>query len=382
MISLPTWGLRSMPATFVTNIPTPYRVSMFNSLLKETERRGVNFFVLFMNRTEPNRNWAIEDELEFPYEQWDMPIATMKGVYFRFSLPFVLRAVKGNRHLILGGSWNDLNIMAIALLKRMRLIKNKISFWTEANYLTVGAQRSSRVKQFVRRFVLSSGDGYFFIPGEMSAITLKKWGVTCGDRIVLLPNLPHLQFEDNISTWDGSNNSRPVFTIVARLDEETKGIENFIECLGVERIRKIRLNIIGSGHDFARYEKYIKNRDLSDHVFLLGELPGDDVIRHLKNSDVFVLPSFSDPSPLSLVEACKIGLPLLVSDRCGNHHECLISGENGYLFDPSEAQQVALAFDRILANRSNWPNFSKGSVELAARNFDPQSVLRRLVAHL
>lgn len=382
MISLPTWGMSLMPATFVTNIPTPYRVSMFNSLLEAATKRGANFRVLFMNGTEPNRSWTIDDELNFPYEQWNIPIATVRGVYFRFSPSFVLKAVKENRHLILGGSWNDLNIMAIALLKRMCLIKNKISFWTEANYLTVGARRSSKAKQFVRRFILSSGDGYFFIPGEMSAITLEKWGVNCADRIVLLPNLPHLQFEENISTWKGSNSTFPVFTLVARLDEETKGIENLIECLGDERVRKIRLNIIGSGRDFSRYKKYIESRGLGGHVFLLGELPPKDVIRNLKSSDVFVLPSFSDPSPLSLVEACKIGLPLLVSDRCGNHHECVISGENGYLFDPSEAEQVALAFDQILANRSNWHNYSKSSVDLAARNFDPQAVLGRLAAYL
>lgn len=371
-----------MAAIFLTNIPTPYRVSAFNLLAKEAKELDRNFSVFFMNKTEPNRSWVIDDGYEFPHKQWDMPMASVGGVYFRFSFLFICEAIKKADHLILGGSWNDLNVVVIAVLKRLGLIKTRISFWTEANYLTIGAQRTSGFKYFVRRLILQAADGNYFIPGQMTAITLKKWGVEREAQFVLLPNLPHFEFEKNIATWRGKRNIDPVFTIVARLEEKTKGIANFIESLGQGRLKKIRLNIIGSGVDFLMYQNLIKEKKLENHVFLMGEMSGGDVIRHLQNSDVFVLPSFSDPSPLSLVEACKIGLPLLVSDRCGNHYECMAAGENGYLFDPSKPEQIQRAFDRILENRSIWMDFSEKSIRLAKENFDPREVLKRLASFL
>jgi len=371
-----------MSTVFVTNIPTPYRISTFNALKAEADELGRDFSVFFMSRTESNRNWLIDEEFAFPYKQWDMPAVALRGIYFRFSFSFIRAAITKADHLILGGSWNDLNVVVIALLKRMHLVKAKVSFWTEANYLTVGAQRTSKLKHFARRLILRSADGNYFIPGKMASLTLERWGIGREEKYVSLPNLPDVRFDKNLATWHDQKGEEPIFTIVARLDEKTKGIENFVRNLGADRIRKIRLNIIGSGHDLSRYQNFIRRQNLEKHVFLLGELSGDEVVRYLQSSSVFVLPSFSDPSPLSLIEACKIGLPLLVSDRCGNHHECLVVGENGYLFDPAEAEQIIVAFDKILFDRKKWADFSEFSVGLAKKKFNSKDVLRRLASYL
>jgi glycosyltransferase involved in cell wall biosynthesis len=249
----------------------------------------------------------------------------------------------------------------------MRLIKSKVSFWTEANYLTKGARKHGSFKFLLRRFILNSADGYYFIPGEMSLITLKKWDINFADRYIMLPNLPHKSFDDNVSTWKGSSSKKPVFTIVARLYENHKGIKNFMEKIGLLRLKGIILNIIGSGEDHLIYEKYITDNNLHENIYLLGSLSIDDILDKLKTSDVFLIPSFSDPSPLVLIEACKIGLPLLVSNCCGNHYECILDNKNGYLFDPYDTNR-----------RPEWINFSRESVDIARNKFNTEEVLRRL----
>ena len=45
---------------------------------------------------------------------------------------------------------------------------------------------------------------------------------------------------------------------------------------------------------------------------------------------MFVLPSLSDPSPLSAVEAAAAQLPLLLSTRAGNCDDLVVDGRNGY----------------------------------------------------
>ena len=92
------------------------------------------------------------------------------------------------------------------------------------------------------------------------------------------------------------------------------------------------------------------------------------------SADVFLLPSFSDPSPLTVIEACKIGLPLLISDRCGNHFEAVELGYNGYVFDPSNREDVLEKFNAMLDAIHQWSDFSRRSVHIAAQKFDNEKV--------
>src|SRR5690606_32149790 len=124
---------------------------------------------------EPNRNWTINEKLTFGHKLWNMPIFCFRNIYFRLSPSYIFTAARGYDHIILGGSWNDLNVVSIVILKKLRIIKSKISFWTEANYQTVGARKEGILKSTIRNFILNSADGWYLIPGEMASITLAKW---------------------------------------------------------------------------------------------------------------------------------------------------------------------------------------------------------------
>lgn len=371
-----------MKNCFITNIPTPYRISMWNQLSQLLGNSQKKINVLFMNKKEPNRDWVIHEKIEFSHKIWNMHIFQFFGIYFRFSPSYVLSAVSGHEHIILGCSWNDLNVVSIAILKRLHIIKAKISFWTEANYLTIGARKEGKFKSTVRKFILNSADGWYFIPGQMSLITLDKWGVNCADRCVELPNLPHSSFDKNVNSWTGSGKNRPVITIVARLDEPIKGIKNYLIGLGVNRISGVDINIIGSGPDEELYKKFVSDNKLNDNVHFLGSLSVDGVIDFLTKTDILALPSFSDPSPLILVEACKIGLPLLVSNRCGNHYECVHEALNGYVFDPDDKISIQKSFDEMVNHRNDWRRFSQKSIEIAEEKFNTHQVLSRLISFL
>jgi hypothetical protein len=90
-----------MNCVFLTNIPTPYRVSMWNQLTMYSNRVQKNFSVLFMNRTEPNRDWIIEDEINFSHKIWDMKILKYRNYYFRLSISYIFSAIKYNNNIII-----------------------------------------------------------------------------------------------------------------------------------------------------------------------------------------------------------------------------------------------------------------------------------------
>ena len=52
----------------ITNMPTPYRIPLFNELSQQLSGRGLNLVVIFGTLSEKRRKWNIElDDCKFEY---------------------------------------------------------------------------------------------------------------------------------------------------------------------------------------------------------------------------------------------------------------------------------------------------------------------------
>ncbi len=360
---------------FLTNIVAPYRVFLFNTLEEIRTSSSFDFEVYFMRMTEADRNWDVKlSDLQFKYLVGNGFYLMIKGFHFHFNPVLIFKLIRSKHEIVLGSSWNDLNVLTIALLKSFGLIKNKLSVWSEANYLTISSQKKSKIRDRLKKWFFSQIDGNFIVPGQMSIMSFEKWEIPMR-RVIVLPNLVSSQLFEKEYVFQDSENAKPVFLMVARLEENLKGIKNFLESIGNENLKKIELRIAGTGASLADYMKYIKLNNLEHNVFLLGNLSQEKISFEYKKANVFVLPSYSDPSPLAIVEAIFSGLPVLVSERCGNHFETVISGENGYTFNPLDPNDIKIKFEKLISERNNWNTFSSRSLEIAKANFDSEIVL-------
>jgi glycosyltransferase involved in cell wall biosynthesis len=301
----------------------------------------------------------------------------IKPIHFHFNPGLIFNLLKSRNEIILGSSWNDLNVLVIILLKRIGVIKSKLSIWSEANYLTIYSQKRNALRDVLRIWVFKAIDGSFIIPGEMSFLSFDKWGIETRNII----KLPNLQTRDIFfpSTESRPLRSKPIFLIVARLEEELKGILNFFEAIGIDNLKNIEVRIAGSGNSQGLYTSFIRKNNLDHNIFLLGNLGQNDLSTEYKNADVFLLPSYSDPSPLSVVEALFSGLPLLISNRCGNHYEAVLDGGNGYVFDPYCKIDTLSKFEILMEKRNSWKRFSEKSIELANKNFNPDKISKAFI---
>ena len=189
----------------------------------------------------------------------------------------------------------------------------------------------------------------------MTEETFKKWNVDVRQYI----ELPNTIQEDIFgqpkmtSTVAKQTSTFPTILIVARLNESLKGIEHFLTSLTDEQIRSVRIVIAGEGPDRDTYTTYIENRGLAEHVRLIGEQSPEQLKDAYAQADIFCLPSFSDPCPLSINEAMCCGLPLFVSRRCGNAIEAVEDGVNGFSFDPEDHDEMSSKFDMLLSSNSS-----------------------------
>jgi len=106
----------------------------------------------------------------------------------------------------------------------------------------------------------------------------------------------------------------------------------------------------------------------SREINYLGNLDYDDMQEQYQNSDIFVLPSYSEGLPKAAIEAAASGMPLILS-RTSGCLECINAGENGSFVEINDSKSIQQAMEFFIKNPQNITQMSKYSRELANKKF-------------
>jgi UDP-glucose:(heptosyl)LPS alpha-1,3-glucosyltransferase len=129
-----------------------------------------------------------------------------------------------------------------------------------------------------------------------------------------------------------------------------KGLAAAIEALALAADDSWRLVIAGRDRQEQRFVAQAARLGVGDRVRFLG---GRDDVRPLyAAADCLVLPSRYDPFPNTVLEALAMGVPAIVSSRCGAA-EVVREGENGWLCEPDDARALAALMRKAAAAAGN-----------------------------
>jgi glycosyltransferase involved in cell wall biosynthesis len=150
--------------------------------------------------------------------------------------------------------------------------------------------------------------------------------------------------------------SPPKLLFVGYLRPE-KGVHNLLDAF--ERLRKngpLKLTLVGgtdkATNAEAQAHERIRNSPYRDDIQLTGMLDfGEPLFDLYRSHDVFVLPSLSEGTPRTLVEARAFGCPV-VATRAGGIPSSVEHGKNGLLTEPNDSDGLAAAIDRILSDET------------------------------
>ncbi|UCD51463.1 MAG: glycosyltransferase family 4 protein [Phycisphaerales bacterium] len=101
------------------------------------------------------------------------------------------------------------------------------------------------------------------------------------------------------------------------------------------------------GKYIAALERDILAAGITSHFILAGART--DVYRLLRECDVFVLPSLSEGTPISILEAMAIGIPV-VATTVGGIPEQIGHRKSGLLVPPADARALAEAIEELLVH--------------------------------
>ena len=162
------------------------------------------------------------------------------------------------------------------------------------------------------------------------------------------------------------------FVFVGRMVGD-KGINELVEAFTRlnDKYSKTRLLLVGP------YEKHLdpvseltQNRiDASKAIVACGPKYGDELLQMYVDADCFVMPSYREGFPNTVLEAGAMGLPQIVTDINGSR-EIIINGENGLIVPPKDAGALYGAMERMLTDEPMRKSMAEKARELIANRFE------------
>lgn len=130
----------------------------------------------------------------------------------------------------------------------------------------------------------------------------------------------------------------------------------------VRRWPHTRHLIISTGQEEKRLRELIKELELQDHIFLLGQI--NEAAQYLKAADLFILASRSEAMPYVIIEACIAGLPI-VATAVGGIPEVIENEKSGLLTKPLDNEALFEAIFELRTNHEKRAQLSSGAITRA-----------------
>lgn len=175
-------------------------------------------------------------------------------------------------------------------------------------------QVDSRVYNIEKRG-MDEADEVIAVSDFTRNIVINKYGIN-PDKVVTVHNAVDFSGREDMHVERGVNDK--VVTFLGRITFQ-KGPEYFIEAAAkvLKRTKNVRFVMAGSGDMMNRCIRYVARLGIADRFHFTGFLRGAEVQKMLALSDVYVMPSVSEPFGISPLEAMRSNVPTIISYQSG-----------------------------------------------------------------
>lgn len=162
------------------------------------------------------------------------------------------------------------------------------------------------------------------------------------------------------------------FILLARMDT-WKGIDDLLSACATLATRTVDFELVlagpaGTAGDAITLPEKINAMGLGQCVRYVGPVHGREKDTLLREADAYVLSSWNEGLPISLLEAIAYGLPI-VATRVGAVPEVIVEGREGLLVPARQQKELAQAMRSMIDNPARRANMSASARRLAQQRF-------------
>lgn len=167
----------------------------------------------------------------------------------------------------------------------------------------------------IERAGMHAADRVIAVSNLTRNIVIEKYGVPA-DKVVTVHNA--VRFAEKESEAPERGVSDKIVTFLGRITFQ-KGPDYFVEAAAkvLKRVPNVRFVMAGSGDMMNHIIRRVARLGIADRFHFTGFLRGEDVHRMFQLSDVYVMPSVSEPFGISPLEAMKSNVPVIISKQSG-----------------------------------------------------------------
>lgn len=339
----------------VTNIPSPYRVDLYNYLHENVTQYDFN--IIYTSENESNRTWKVDVEKLAKSYVLKSKVVKLTGKiddrYIHISGNILKLLNQINPDVVIAMEYNPAALQCLFWCKTK---KRKFIHLTDG---TLVNERNLNVVQKLSRKVICKNSDCFIASSTKAKEKLVSYGVK----------------EEYIFTSFLTVNLEGYKTIVRKPERgrilyvgsfvKRKGLDLLIQSLKYVK-KPFELRIVGGGseEDKQIIENLIVKNNLETKVCWCGYKSGDDLYEEYSKAEIFVLPTREDCFGLVLLEAFASKVPIVSSQYADGCYDIVVNEKNGYIADPFNsklfAEKINVALDdELLQRNANLNDVSK-----------------------
>jgi glycosyltransferase involved in cell wall biosynthesis len=161
--------------------------------------------------------------------------------------------------------------------------------------------------------------------------------------------------------------------------ETRKGLIDFIESAKYvcREHADIKFVLTGKGTIRKYLERKINNLGLKNNFYFAGFVSRSELLEYYQNATVYVLPSYYEGLPTTLLEAMSCGIPSIATDVEGSS-ELVEDGENGLLVPPRNPERLAEAILRLLDDDGLRKKLGDNARRHVVNNYDWEIITNKI----
>jgi glycosyltransferase involved in cell wall biosynthesis len=211
----------------------------------------------------------------------------------------------------------------------------------------------------------------------LSALWLKKITPFCGsDKITIIPNtvpqnaIKHHRLDKQVII--------PHTILFMGVLGPRKGVYDLLDAIRILNLdkSKTRVRLCGNG-EIEKVRNRVVDLGLEEIVEVPGWIDGEERRRSLKEAYLYVLPSYFEGLPMSILEALSTGTPVITTP-VGGIPELITDGYNGFLVPTKSPQQLAVRIEQILNDKNLWKTMSDNALITIREKFTMEHAERKL----
>ena len=346
-----------MKIALVTNIPTPYRLPVYEKI---NEKYGNNFLVFFASKSELNHSWKLS-RMEFNHHFLKENFKAKKDGfnYIHNNIDIFQALKKFEPDIVITTGFNPTHLYA-SLYAKLKGIKHicMTDGWLESEkYL-------SFIHRLVRKIVFRSS--HAFIGASENSINLyRSYGIAEHKLFKSHLCVDNKLFNNNISF-----NDRTYDLLFSGQFTERKSPFLFVEIAVkiAKEISGLKVLILGDGPLKQDFLFKLKKSGIDYHY--AGFVSQEDLPKYYSNVKLLLFPTRLDAWGIVVNEAMASGTPVITSPFAGVVNDLLINNINGYILDLDSTAWSKKVID-ILNSQDLWGKLSQNAKDAVKEfNFD------------